>query len=201
MSEEVVNIIESAEDYVLQLLGEKLNSKMVYHGPAHTCEVVEAAKFLGHKAELNDKDMEILQLAAWFHDVGFVVGYDNHEENGLKIARKFLEDNNYPESDIQTVLNAINTTKLDVAPSNLIEEIMCDADLYHISTSDCLEKAGFLRQEWELFLGEVYTDEQWYTNTIEFYQSHHYHTPYAREVLQRGKEMNIKNLEELRDSL
>ena len=38
------------------------------------------------------KDSENLLIAGWFHDVGYIKGCENHEENSAKIAAEFLEN-------------------------------------------------------------------------------------------------------------
>ncbi len=194
-------IVEEAEGYVLGLLGEKLDSRMVYHSPSHTCEVVGACELIGEKSGVAEDDMEMVLLAAWFHDTGYVVQYEDHEENGKKIAREFLEGKNYPTDKLEKVLCCIDATKMEVEPRNDLERIICDADLYHVSTSDCIEKADNLRAEWEVFRDERYSDRDWYSNTIKFYEAHRYHTDYGKDHLNKGKQINISNLKELHDSL
>ena len=93
MSEEL-KIVAKAQKYVEALLKEKLAKDLTYHDYAHTERVAMVAEEIGKHSELNEDDMEVLLLAAWFHDTGFVNEYENHEEESQKIATEFLTKEN-----------------------------------------------------------------------------------------------------------
>jgi len=88
------NILKSVEQYVFDTLKSGTPSEFVYHDINHTTEVVEACEKIGKKSGLSDDDIEILLIAAWFHDVGYLETSEQHEEQSAKAARKFLEENN-----------------------------------------------------------------------------------------------------------
>ena len=123
------NIVTKAQIYVEQLLKEKLSKDLTYHNYPHTERVAKVAEEIGRNSKLEAEELEILLLAAWFHDTGFVDDYENHEEESQKIAEEFLKGENYPEEKIESVKKTILATRRDQFPSNQIEKILCDADL------------------------------------------------------------------------
>ena len=56
---------------------------------------------------VSEKDQEKVLLALWFHDTGYIECAKEHEEKGAEIAKKFLQKENYPENDIDDVVQLI----------------------------------------------------------------------------------------------
>src|SRR3990170_573407 len=98
------DIVKKAEEFVNTLFREKLTPKLIYHNFAHTADTVKIARKIGKKSGLNDEEMEVLTLGAWFHDAGYVEIYKGHEEISINMAKKFLAENNYPGYKIQKVI-------------------------------------------------------------------------------------------------
>ena len=127
------NILEKVEQYVTNLLTEKLHKHIYFHNLKHTRQVRDAAREIGEKMKINDKEKELIEIAIWFHDTGFIKDYINHEEESAKIAEAFLKEQNYPEDKIKIIKKAILKTSLETLPDSKIEKIIRDADLAHLS--------------------------------------------------------------------
>lgn len=69
----------------------------------HVTAVVTLAIKLAH---LTDADAEVVEAAAWLHDVRKNSG-DNHPVEGAKFARQFLPTTNFPAQKIERVARAI----------------------------------------------------------------------------------------------
>ena len=89
------NIINEVEKFVYNLLSEKLHANYVYHNLSHTQRVVEKTIEISEDSNIKGDDLENLTIAAWFHDVGFTVSDENHEEESIKIASEFLKSLNF----------------------------------------------------------------------------------------------------------
>src|SRR4030065_572846 len=114
-------ITKKAADYISNLFKTKLPHKYTYHIYDHTLEVVENCKWIGTESDLNDKELEIVILAAWFHDSGYIEKYDDHEEISIELITGFLQENTYPEDRIRKAINCIKATKIPQNPQNLLE--------------------------------------------------------------------------------
>src|SRR3972149_4027990 len=104
-------ILDRASEFITKLQTENLPQGVVYHNITHTQEVVDAAKEIGENSGLSDDELEMVILAAWFHDSGLVKDYHEHEKLSVEIARNFLRENKYPEDKINTVVKNILATK------------------------------------------------------------------------------------------
>lgn len=192
-----MSITQEAEKYVTKLLTEQLSDSHSYHSLDHTMRVRDACLEIGKGMELKEEDLEVLELAALFHDTGFIAQYDGHEEASHKIAQDFLAAQDYKHKKLDKVLGCIAITKMGVEPKNQLGEIMKDADLTNLGRADYLETLADLRHEWEVILGQKHADKDWYQLNRSFLKSHSYHTAYAEKHFGAQVKENQKVLKKL----
>jgi hypothetical protein len=132
--------------------------------------------------------------AAWFHDVGYLDTALGHEEKSAATAERFLAGLQVSADDIQAVRQCILATRMPQNPHSLVEEIMCDADLFHLGTDDFMEKTKLMRKEAKLVHHKDLSKEEWRAKTIELLRSHHYFTDYCRTLLEPKKQDNLAAL-------
>jgi hypothetical protein len=78
-------------------------------------------------------------------------------------------------------------------PQNILQEILCDADTYHLGTKDFKKRNKQLREEYEDRKLPT-PPEGWRRNTLHFLEQHQYFTEYARGILEESKQKNISKL-------
>jgi hypothetical protein len=134
-------------------------------------------------------------LAAWFHDTGYSGGKAmGHENVSSELATKFLNEHKVSQQVINKVIGCINATRLPQTPHTLIEQIICDADLFHLGTSDFKEKNKLLREELNDFGSLDLSKKDWRKKNIEFLSKHTYFTSYAKENLAPLKQVYLQEL-------
>jgi len=167
------NIIIEVEKYVIHLLNEKLDNNFVYHNLAHTQNVVEKTKELAELTNVNVNQKNLLLLSAWFHDTGYTVNIDNHEEESVIIAQEFLKEHDVSQNNIDAVSQLIIATKLNYEPKNFEEKIIRDADCAHIGSKNFDDFTNLLRKEWELVCNKILTESEWLEENINFLTNNH----------------------------
>ena len=192
------DLLDKTSKFVFELYKEKLSPGYIYHNYNHTHETVQSAEEIGKACDLPKKDMEDLLIAAWLHDIGVIHGYENHEAKSVKIATDFLQKNAVDEKRIDRINRAIMSTQYPHSPENLMEEILCDADLVHLGKKSYRDKSDLLRAEREYILGEPMSEDDWLEYEINFLTNHVYHTRYANEEYAGRK---LKNIAELKGIL
>ncbi|MEZ5042627.1 MAG: DUF5706 domain-containing protein [Saprospiraceae bacterium] len=192
-----MSIIQEAEQYVTTLLTEKLSDDHTYHNLAHTLKVREACLEIAKGMDINKDELEILELAALFHDTGFITQYDGHEAVSHHLAAEFLEARDYKDKKQQKVLGCIDATQVGREPQSVLEEIMKDADLLNLGSNDYLVSLANLRAEWAVILGQQYSDEDWCKLNIDFLGKHRYYTAYMDKHYSDQVDKNRKNLKKL----
>ncbi|THH39679.1 HD domain-containing protein [Neolewinella litorea] len=180
-------ILYRAGRYVTQLLIHQLPKDRVFHNLHHTINVTQGALKIGQEEQLTDEELEIVMLAAWFHDTGHIKTYTGHEQVSMQIARDWLEGEKYPAPRIESVLRCIEVTTMPQRPETKMEAVICDADLYHLSFNTYDHYQEMLREEWRRELGIEVSDEDWNKQNAAFLTGHHYFTEYGRENLESRK--------------
>ncbi len=187
-------MLEKVKDYVGKFIADKFPENIIYHNLDHTLDVVDAAEFIGRESRIAPEDLEKVLIAAWFHDTGYYLGRENHEQASVDIASKFLKAAGVEDTIIDTVKDCILATKIPQSPKNNLERILCDADLYHLSTDDFMEKTELLWKEYATNNPDLLL-ENWLNVSRDFVSKHTYHTDYGKQVLQPAMEENLKLLD------
>jgi uncharacterized protein len=185
---------ERARQYALERLERELPPILYYHSLAHTRDdVVPAAERLAALEGVDGQALLLLRTAAFYHDLGHIEQYTNHETIGIWIAAQVLPHFGYSATHVQVISGMIMATQLPQSPRTLLEEIMADADLDVLGRDDFLNRNQDLRDE-RAALGVLTTDEEWYSGQLEFIQTHRYFTAAARTLRDARKQQNIEEL-------
>ena len=183
------------EKYVKDLMSKIVKENGHYHNLNHTLEVLDVSYQISLAENITLDEIEIIKIAAWFHDTGYVVGCEGHEKQSALYAKDYLLNESYPEDRIELVAGCINATRIPQSPKNKIEEILCDADLHHLGLPSSDARAELLRQEIELLKNITFTDKEWFSLSVNFLKQHKYFTNYAKERYGYQKEINLRDLE------
>lgn len=183
-----------AIDFVTQQLQQKLPSNLIYHGEAHTLnDVLPACQRLAQYYSLTEEQNVLLATAALFHDLGYLQKYSNNEIMGAQLAAKVLPEMDYTSKQIATISQLILATALPQEPNNLLEQIICDADLDSLWRQDYCQRSEELRLELSHH-NQHYSKQQWQLLQIEFLQKHRYFCEAEAQPRAAGKQRNIVRL-------
>lgn len=188
------NWVPLSEEYVKNLFADQLPDDMFFHNLIHTGLVVKAACEIGAVCEVEKQEMIILQIAAWFHDTGYCYIYDGHEDKSISNAVTFLKQLKADEKFINSVTGCIDATRMPQKPESLIQQILCDADMYHLSVDNYLSYSENLRKEWKAKMGKSYSNIEWRELNVTMLVNHKYFTDYGQRVLQQNKLKNIDRM-------
>ncbi|MBL4651037.1 MAG: HD domain-containing protein [Aureispira sp.] len=169
---------QEVKKHVTQLFEQADTAKLFYHNYQHTDEVVQRIAVL--TTDLNPSDLFSLKIAGWFHDLGYLHSYKEHEEKGMFLAKNYLK-NKLDTTTINLIIGCIEATKMGFKPRNTLERIIKDADIGYGVTERFMQTGTLLRKEWEAFLGKFYTDKDWEILQYEFLTSVQFHTDVAQE--------------------
>ncbi len=183
------------------MLLERSPKHNLYHSLDHTKEVVNSAIEICRGEKRTEQEIEILTIAAWFHDLGYVEKTAGHEEISAMFASNFLINQNYDQNKIDVIIGCILATKVPQHPKNALEKIMCDADLNHLGRRSFIERNNLFRTEFEHYFGRKLTESEWLIKSIEFVTQHNYFTDYAQKTFSEIQNENLMLLQKQLDSL
>lgn len=190
-------LIKRARAVAEEVFQDKAFENRPFHNLEHTRDVVAAVQEIGPHSLLTEDELESATIAAWLHDIGYLQGAKDHEANAAERARGLLSEWGAPHKKQVDVADAILSTKMPQRPQTMISKVLCDADLYHLSTKQCEYKSNKLRAEWQMVERKNMTEDEWVQQNLTFMESHRYQTPYGQEILQHGKKKNIKKIRKL----
>lgn len=196
-------IYKKVEEYVSNLFAQSHDERLIYHNLQHTQRVVSRAKEIACHYNLIESDMLIVQVAAWFHDTGYLSAEPAvHEEKSAELMKDFMKD--FPEEEdlVKRIEECIMATKATVKPMNLLQQIMVDADTYNLGTKEFNTTNYQVYKEHTARNGEM-SMRDWNRQALKFLKNHQYYTSYCKELLTETKKKNIKkikkNIEENKD--
>ncbi len=190
------NLIAEIADYVKELF-ETHPALFLYHNLQHTKDVVNIVKEISDNSGVDEEEKELLLIAAWFHDTGYLQNILHHEEKSAEIAQEYLERINFPTNKIKKVKQLILSTRMPQNPVTPSEKIICDADISYIGHDDFIKRIPSLRDEWVQTIKKTFTDEEWIKQNIEFIESNRFHTEYARQKFGEMRKKNLSRLKQL----
>ena len=188
---------ESAIAHALNILEHHIAPMYVYHDVWHTREdVMPQAARLAQLCGCTPEQIELVHVAAAYHDLGFIETDRNHELAGVRIAAQMLPQHGFDARYIEAIIGMILATRLPQDPRTLLEMIVADADLDVLGRDDFFERNLLLRQELSA-RGFSVDDTAWYKSQLAFLESHTYFTEAAQQMRRKGKQHNIAALRRL----
>ncbi|MFD2035394.1 Pycsar system effector family protein [Belliella marina] len=194
-------IIEEAEAWVREYSKTHQDKGYCFHDITHTMQVVNATEEIAKHYKLENESYFTVIIAAYFHDLGYYTGGSvDHELRSAAIAQKYLEGKKVDLYTINAIKKCILSTKFPQSPSNLLEEIVCDADLFHLGNDNFLERDQLMKMEKDATCGGSDPTDDWANSLIGLMQSHSYHTDYVRQLLDDSKQRNIELLKKMQSN-
>ncbi len=189
------SIYKKVEQHVVDLFDKNADETLVFHNLRHTKTVVSRTKEIAGHYDLSEKDMLVLYVAAWFHDTGHLFTKPvGHEAKSAEIMRNFMRDYGDDKTPIEEIEQCIMATEAPRNPDKLVEEIICDADTYHLGTKEFKETNKNVLAELELKNNGRINRYQAFKDAVALMEEHRFYTSYCRERLEEQKQKNIKKL-------
>jgi len=192
------SLIQKTKIHCRQLIEHSRCSKLSFHNWQHTVNVVQNVHEIGAAEKIDNSSLELLVIAAYFHDVGHINGAEGHERISCGYATDFLKENGYRQENIEAIQGIIGATVMPQNPNTELQKVICDADLAHLGKTSFWDQNERLRKEWWDYYKKVFSDRQWVELNIRFFECHDFKTQYAKERF--GKRKN-RNMAQLKDQL
>ena len=187
--------VRKLKNFIIDKIKKELPKNLTYHGVHHTLEVYETCNRYIKRLGIDPEDAYLLRTAALLHDIGIMWEYSNHEEVGMQFVRDELPKWGYTKEQIDRVCGMMRATRIPQDPQNLLEEVLCDADVDYLGTDKFYEIGETLYQEF-LSKGIVSDEKSWDMLQINFLEKHHYHTDFAKKHREPVKRRHLQDLKD-----
>jgi uncharacterized protein len=182
---------------IFNRLRAELPAKLVYHAYPHSQDVFEEAIRFAVIGGLNSRDMELVAIAAAFHDAGFITTPVANEPIAAELAATEMHKAGYSAAECALVRQMILDTALISTPRGLVQSpstplsgYLLDADLGNLGRDDFFHKGDLQRQETNV------EESTFWKTTLSLIQAHSWITPVARAMRDMKQRRNIALLEE-----
>jgi uncharacterized protein len=183
---------------ILARLSAELPADLYYHSLHHTLHVLTAALRFAEYDGLKHRELELLAIAAAYHDAGYIQARVDNEPIGAAMAAEAMKAAGvYTKADIDTVQNMILSTAclrdgngLSRVPCNHLSRYLLDADLSLFGHEDYFTIAEQLRREMGM-------DRKSFLNqSLDMITGHDWFTTTAFEICEKQKLININRLKD-----
>lgn len=181
---------------IMNRLSNELPGHLHYHCPEHTERVLTAAEYIAIREKIKGRDLLLLKIAVLYHDIGFLKTYENHEEEGIRIAKEELALMNLPGEEIDMICGMIQATRIPQTVQNKLEAVMADADLEYLGTADFEQISDGLYREL-LFRNPELKPQEWNRIQVQFLENHSYFTDFGKNYLEPVKQIHLQKLKSM----
>ncbi|WP_276134689.1 HD domain-containing protein [Polluticoccus soli] len=176
--------------FILDKLTQELPAHLTYHSVGHIRDVYDSAGYLAKEEGVRGEDLQLLLTAALFHDSGFLISQKEHEKLSCEVCKQYLPGFGYTREQIEKICGMVIATRIPQQPQNLLEQIICDADLDYLGRDDFFPIGDQLFSELKTFK-VINTEHEWNRLQVDFLEKHHYFTATALQLRKHKKEENL----------
>lgn len=184
-------------EQIFAVLAHDLAPTLHYHAVQHSRDVFEETVRFALHDQIDARKIELLSIAAAYHDAGYMEQYADNEPIGAAMAsRAMKQQGGYTQSEINEVSQMILSTQLKVTPEGgtrveltPFAGYLMDADLGSFGREDFFEKCQQLIDETGA------PPEALYQQAWRLISNHIWYTRAARELREAKRQQNLKELE------
>lgn len=173
---------------------EGLDPHLTYHNGSHTLDVLAHSERIAYSEGLTDAgEVYLLKVAALYHDTGFLKAYRGHEKISCEFFLLDADRFDFTQQQKEIVETLILATQVPQLPSDIFQQIICDADLDYLAREDFYKNSNNLRKEF-LHFQIVGNNAEWEDLQLKFFQKHHYHTRTSKMQREPAKQKHFAEL-------
>ncbi|MFN0083067.1 MAG: Pycsar system effector family protein [Ferruginibacter sp.] len=190
------SLYKKTEVYVTEMFQKIPHPQLRFHNLEHTENVVKRVNEIAGHYNLSEDEMAALFVAAWFHDTGYLVEKPElHELKSVELMKEFLEKEEITSGMIEKIEACILATRSPRNPTNLISEILCDADTYQFGNKVEFKKSNALVfEEVVVLCGKNMDKKTFDEGALRMLQHHTYYTSYCKDLLNDTKKEITKKV-------
>ncbi|MCB9316949.1 MAG: hypothetical protein H6569_12495 [Lewinellaceae bacterium] len=119
-------LVTAARAHVLQLWNTQHDARLVFHNFAQAAAIAEQAGAISRAEGLPESDRELVQVAAWFHNVGYLYEPRQVAETSAIRAEFFMVEQKCAPEKIeqlrQTIMEAVTPNKTELETARVLHD-------------------------------------------------------------------------------
>jgi len=183
-------------------LQKELPKDLVYHNAEHTKTVLDNVVKLAVFDNLSDSDIELLGIAAAYHDLGYTERKNKNEVIGAQIVVDALKNSGtYTDEQIQYTKESIEDTEVEITENGLnqrekgrnkLSDYLLDADLSSFGSEDFSKKTMLVAREFGVDIDDEKQRHDYLKDTLKFLENHKWKSEAGKKLFSEQKDKNIE---------
>ena len=142
------------------------------HSFAHVCKVSEDAAYILSKLNKPERQIELVKIAGYLHDIGNVINRADHPHSGAIMSYKILSDLGMDTKEIAQIISAIGNhdegtgTAVSTIAAALIIADKCDVRRSRVRNTNFKEFDIHDRVNYSVTSSKIVVDEELMTCTL-----------------------------------
>jgi class 3 adenylate cyclase/predicted metal-dependent HD superfamily phosphohydrolase len=181
-------------DIIQDFYAKNISAEYVYHSAEHVQELIQNVKSIGKAEKVNKSEMNDLVLAAALLDIGLLWQNEGHKQRSVEYAETVLSQLNFPPTRVKHIIAMIMATQMPHSPQTRLEEILCDAELDYLGTTDYenISNRQFIELQQQANISEI----EFLKMQEHFLQAHTYFTASSLRKRVKQKQLNLLEIKE-----
>jgi len=188
--------IYDIEKYVLRQFEKYNNPELTYHNIKNTIDLYTHAELFAHAEDLSDIDSVAVVTTALFKNIGYLISYENHLEETLRLIKEILSKFHYLPEQIKEICDLVIHLEKNETPNSLKQKVLHDAVYSYLGRIDFEDIMNEMYKEAKTFLKEK--SDSWKRKQIEMLKDFVYHTRAATALREVSSTIQIEKLEKLK---
>lgn len=188
------NLAQQAAAFACRFVATHHNPGRHYHNLQRTKKVAALVEEIGKANSMSTSEFSLAETAAWFLYLGYCANPGDAITSSAQLAAAFLRQQHLPEHEIAIVTTAILATAQKAEVNNTVAAVLCDAETACTAAPQFWEERKQLLAELQQLQRQRISRHEWLQRTIAYLEEHRFHTAYAKEHLEKGKQRNLQRL-------
>lgn len=182
--------IYDLERYILLQFEKYENPSLTYHNLKNTVDLYTITELFARSENIDEKNMLILLTAALFKNTGYLISYENHLEETLKLAKEILPRFNYVKTQIDQVCGLLSKIENSLPANSIEEKAFEDAVYSYVGRVDFEDVITDMYNEAKSF-GEM-DFKSWKASQLRILKDYDFHTRAASALREVPKQKQIE---------
>lgn len=189
------DVLRQARAFILRHFNEQADNRLVFHNYHLTVRLATATHIIGTAEGLDEHLLEAALLAAWFCHAGYAINYEQHREESVRIADRFLSDHDYPTERVVRCLRNVDGMQTRYREARVLSDAV-----NALSFGENFEEASpLLRLELELMLHQKFSSQDWAQFQLQQLLNANFQTDYGQQTFGPVIGQNILRQKEILD--
>jgi class 3 adenylate cyclase len=184
------------EEFIINKLENELPPYMHFHNAKHTKDIYTLAELIGRAEDISQEELLLVRTAALFFDIGYIINYEEHENENIHFARDILSKFRYSPEQIDVICNLIMSVRYNDSHKSRPEAILIDACQNYFGRVDYIEHSRNHFQEVKERVPSL-SEKEWFYHELRLVERFKFYTATANMLREVSNEEQLRKIKDV----